>query len=137
MASRLLRDAAEHKTQGLSNETEMQYKLSFVLENTTSSGLTVAPFGSWKSPIDSDLPALIEFPSRRGNVYGWYYAPLNNAFAAPPEDLPPLIVHSHGGPTAAASSTLDLRTQYWTSRGYAVLDVDYSGSSGYGREYRN
>ena len=82
-------------------------------------------------------PALIEFPSRRGKVYAWYYAPLNNAFVAPPEDLPPLIVHSHGGPTAAASSTLDLRTQYWTSRGYAVLDVDYSGSSGYGREYRN
>ena len=82
-------------------------------------------------------PALIEFPSRRGNVYAWYYAPLNNAFIAPPEELPPMIIHSHGGPTAAASSTLDLRTQYWTSRGYAVLDVDYGGSTGYGREYRN
>jgi dipeptidyl aminopeptidase/acylaminoacyl peptidase len=82
-------------------------------------------------------PALIEFPSRRGTVYAWYYAPLNNAFIATPEDLPPLIVHSHGGPTAAASSTLDLRTQFWTSRGYAVLDVDYGGSTGYGREYRN
>jgi dipeptidyl aminopeptidase/acylaminoacyl peptidase len=82
-------------------------------------------------------PALIEFPSRRGNVYAWYYAPLNGAFIAPPEELPPMIVHSHGGPTAAASSTLDLRTQYWTSRGYAVLDVDYGGSTGYGREYRN
>ena len=82
-------------------------------------------------------PALIEFPSRRGNVYAWYYAPRNNAFIAPPEELPPMIIHSHGGPTAAASSALDLRTQYWTSRGYAVLDVDYGGSTGYGREYRN
>jgi dipeptidyl aminopeptidase/acylaminoacyl peptidase len=82
-------------------------------------------------------PALVEFPSRRGNVYAWYYAPLNNAFIAPSDDLPPLIVHSHGGPAAAASNTLDLRTQYWTSRGYAVLDVDYGGSTGYGREYRN
>ncbi|MBV9107155.1 MAG: S9 family peptidase, partial [Verrucomicrobia bacterium] len=82
-------------------------------------------------------PTLIKFPSGRGNVYAWYYAPLNCEFAAPPEELPPLIVKSHGGPTAAASSTLDLRTQYWTTRGYAVLDVDYGGSTGYGREYRN
>ena len=48
-----------------------------------------------------------------------------------------MIVKSHGGPTAAATSTLDFRTQFWTSRGYAVLDVDYGGSTGYGREYRN
>ena len=83
------------------------------------------------------VPILTEFPSERGNAYAWYYAPLNPAFAAPAEELPPLIVKTHGGPTAAASSVLDLRIQYWTSRGYAVLDVDYGGSTGYGREYRN
>lgn len=82
-------------------------------------------------------PVFMELPSPRGNIYAWYYAPLNHAFVAPPEELPPLIVESHGGPTAAATSTLDLRTQYWTSRGYAVLDVDYGGSTGYGRDYRN
>jgi dipeptidyl aminopeptidase/acylaminoacyl peptidase len=82
-------------------------------------------------------PILIEFPSKSGNAYAWYYAPRNPAFTAPPEELPPLIVKTHGGPTAAASSVLDLRTQYWTSRGYAVIDVDYGGSTGYGREYRN
>jgi len=82
-------------------------------------------------------PALIEFQSERGNAYGWYYTPLNPAFTAPAEELPPLIVKSHGGPTAAASSILDLHTQYWTSRGYAVLDVDYGGSTGYGRKYRD
>ena len=83
------------------------------------------------------VPILTEFPSGRGNAYAWYYAPLNPAFTAPADELPPVIVKSHGGPTAAASSILDLRTQYWTSRGYAVLDVDYGGSTGYGREYRN
>jgi dipeptidyl aminopeptidase/acylaminoacyl peptidase len=83
------------------------------------------------------IPALVEFPSARGSAYAWYYAPLNPDFTAPVEELPPLIVKSHGGPTAAASSTFDLHTQYWTSRGYAVLDVDYGGSTGYGREYRN
>jgi dipeptidyl aminopeptidase/acylaminoacyl peptidase len=82
-------------------------------------------------------PARIEFTSRKGTVYAWYYPPFNHAFVAPSEELPPLIVKSHGGPTHAASSALDLRTQYWTSRGYAVLDVDYGGSTGYGREYRN
>ena len=83
------------------------------------------------------VPVLTEFPSERGKAYAWYYAPLNPAFTAPAEELPPVIVKSHGGPTGAASSALDLRTQYWTSRGYAVLDVDYGGSTGYGREYRN
>jgi dienelactone hydrolase len=83
------------------------------------------------------VPVFIEFPSRKGTAYAWHYPPLNNAFVAPSEELPPLIVKSHGGPTDAASSTLDLRTQYWTSRGYAVLDVDYGGSTGYGREYRD
>ena len=58
-------------------------------------------------------------------------------FYHPPEgDKPPLLVKCHGGPTSAASSTLDLRIQYWTSRGISVLDVNYGGSTGYGREYR-
>lgn len=83
------------------------------------------------------VPILTEFPSRTGNAYAWYYPPRNPAFRAPADELPPVLVRSHGGPTAAASNALDLRTQYWTSRGYAVLDVDYGGSTGYGREYRN
>lgn len=83
------------------------------------------------------VPTFIEFPSGTGIAYAWYYAPLNPAFTAPAEELPPVIVKSHGGPTAGASCVLDLRTQFWTSRGYAVLDVDYGGSTGYGREYRN
>lgn len=83
------------------------------------------------------LPAQIEFPSGDRSAYGFYYAPHNPEFTADANELPPLIVKSHGGPTAAASSTLNLGIQYWTSRGYAVIDVDYGGSTGYGREYRN
>jgi dipeptidyl aminopeptidase/acylaminoacyl peptidase len=83
------------------------------------------------------IPTLIEFPTGNRSAYGWYYAPYNPDFTASVDELPPLIVKSHGGPTAAASSTLDLRIQYWTSRGYAVVDVDYGGSTGYGREFRN
>jgi dipeptidyl aminopeptidase/acylaminoacyl peptidase len=65
-----------------------------------------------------------------------FYPPRNVDFIAPATDLPPLIVHCHGGPTAAASATLSWSTQYWTSRGFAVLDVNYGGSTGYGREFR-
>lgn len=79
----------------------------------------------------------IAFPTMNGlTAYGLFYPPRNPAFAAPPGELPPVIVHSHGGPTSAASTTLSWQTQYWTSRGFAILDVNYGGSTGYGREYR-
>jgi dipeptidyl aminopeptidase/acylaminoacyl peptidase len=84
------------------------------------------------------LPESIEFPTEGGlHAYAFFYPPKNPGFCAPPNELPPLIVKSHGGPTSAASSTLDLKIQYWTSRGFAVVDVNYGGSTGYGREYRN
>ncbi len=82
-------------------------------------------------------PQAIAFPTADGQTaYAWFYPPQNQDFQAPPDERPPLIVRSHGGPTAAAAATLNLRYQYWTSRGFALLDVNYGGSSGYGRAYR-
>ena len=79
----------------------------------------------------------IEFPTTGGRTaHAFYYPPRNKDFSAPADEKPPLIVISHGGPTTAANATLDLQVQYWTSRGFAVADVNYGGSSGYGREYR-
>ena len=79
----------------------------------------------------------IEFPTAGDRTaFGLYYPAYHPDYTAPTYDLPPLVVKCHGGPTSAASSTLDLRIQYWTSRGIAVLDVNYGGSTGYGREYR-
>ncbi len=90
--------------------------------------------------IDSgylSVPEAIAFPTENGlTAHAWYYPPKNKDFIAPEAELPPLIVKSHGGPTAAASVSLNLRIQYWTSRGFGYLDVNYGGSIGYGRQYR-
>ncbi|HUC14508.1 MAG TPA: prolyl oligopeptidase family serine peptidase [Acidimicrobiales bacterium] len=78
-----------------------------------------------------------DFPTGdRELAHAIYYPPRNPRYVAPEEELPPLIVSSHGGPTASASRVLDLRTQFWTTRGFGVVDVDYRGSTGYGRSYR-
>ena len=79
----------------------------------------------------------LEFPTEGGlTAFANYYAPHNPDFAPPAGEKPPLVVKCHGGPTSSASSSLSLGIQYWTSRGIAVLDVDYGGSTGYGRAYR-
>jgi len=83
------------------------------------------------------VPRAIEFPTEGGlTAHGFFYPPQNPDYRAPDNEKPPLIVKSHGGPTAAASTALSLSAQYWTSRGFAVLDVNYGGSTGYGRQYR-
>jgi dipeptidyl aminopeptidase/acylaminoacyl peptidase len=83
------------------------------------------------------IPEAIEFPTEGGRTaHAFFYPPRNRDYLAPEGELPPLLVKSHGGPTAAATTTLALGIQYWTSRGIGVLDVNYGGSTGYGREYR-
>lgn len=84
------------------------------------------------------VPEAVEFPTEGGRTaHAWYYPPTNRDFSGPPGERPPLIVISHGGPTSFSAGVLRLETQYWTSRGFAVVDVNYGGSTGYGRSYRN
>ncbi|MEC5218092.1 dipeptidyl aminopeptidase/acylaminoacyl peptidase [Actimicrobium sp. GrIS 1.19] len=83
------------------------------------------------------VPQAITFPTTGGrDAHAFFYAPANRDFVAPAGAKPPLLVFNHGGPTSAASATLNLSIQFWTSRGFAVVDVNYGGSTGYGRAYR-
>lgn len=94
--------------------------------------------------VATDLPAeaishpqRIDYPSADGRTaHAWYYPPTSADFVAPEGELPPLLVQIHGGPTSAADPALKLGPQYWTTRGFAYVDVDYGGSTGYGRAYR-
>ena len=83
------------------------------------------------------VPHAIEFPTEGGvTAHAFFYPPKNKDFQGPPGERPPLVVHSHGGPTSAVGSSFNLEFQYWTSRGFGIVDVNYGGSSGYGRAYR-
>ena len=82
-------------------------------------------------------PEIIDYPSVDGmKAHGIFYAPKNQDYDGLPDELPPLLVMSHGGPTSETHAIYNLRIAYWTSRGIAVLDVNYGGSTGYGRIYR-
>jgi len=88
------------------------------------------------SPGDISIGQLLEIEGAEGRLYALYYPPTNSAYTAAPDERPPTIILVHGGPTGMADRGLKLKTQYWTSRGFAVCDLDYSGSAGYGRAYR-
>lgn len=96
-----------------------------------------------RAPRDLDVGAEwfsiaspVSFASGDRTAHALYYPPHNPTVAAPDDEQPPLLVLIHGGPTAMARARLDLAKQFWTSRGFAVVDVNYGGSTGYGRAYR-
>ena len=87
-------------------------------------------------PAWISVPEAVTLTAAGRDVHAFYYSPVNPEVVAPAGERPPLLVITHGGPTGATSDVLDAKIQFWTSRGFAVLDVNYSGSTGYGRAYR-
>lgn len=135
--------------------TDIQYICSngekvAMLASSPTSGSSVVVFDPGKNSFEVvkegasieldeayiSVPEIIEFPSASGQTsFAFYYPPKNKKFEGMDGELPPLLVKSHGGPTGATTSGLNLAFQYWTSRGFAVVDVNYGGSTGYGRKY--
>jgi dipeptidyl aminopeptidase/acylaminoacyl peptidase len=100
--------------------------------------VVVAPRDLGLDPSWFSVPVPIDFPTAGGvTAHALLYPPTNPDATAPDGERPPLLVMIHGGPTAAARPMLQLSRQYWTSRGFAVVDVNYRGSTGYGRSYRD
>jgi dipeptidyl aminopeptidase/acylaminoacyl peptidase len=102
------------------------------------SGEVLRPAAGVRLPTEwVSVPRQVSFPTADGQTaHAWFYPPTNPDAEAEDDDGPPLIVSVHGGPTSAARPTFSLSVQYWTSRGFAVADLDYRGSTGYGRGYR-
>ncbi len=108
------------------------------LDIATGRTETLASAGDIDFPEGTiSAPETIGFRSAGGaTAYANFYPPQHPECVGPPGELPPLVVTTHGGPTSAAGRDLSLRIQYYTSRGWGVLDVNYGGSTGFGREYR-
>jgi dipeptidyl aminopeptidase/acylaminoacyl peptidase len=114
---------------------------SSVVELDTATGehtVVRQPDELWLDKDYLSIPTAVSFPGAEGlESHGFYYAPKNPDYRGPDDELPPLLVQVHGGPTAHAQTALDLAVQFFTSRGIAVVDLNYAGSTGYGREYRD
>jgi dipeptidyl aminopeptidase/acylaminoacyl peptidase len=114
---------------------------SVVRANLTTGAHRVVRSESDDLTIDEPVlsrPRHMTYPGYGGaTAHAWYYAPRNDAVAADAGRRPPLLLHAHGGPTSSTGFALDPQVQFWTSRGFAYLDVDYGGSTDYGRAYRD
>jgi dipeptidyl aminopeptidase/acylaminoacyl peptidase len=112
-----------------------------IVKLDTKSHRYIVLYRSSKVPVNEDcisVPEQIEYPTENNQTaYGMFYGPKNRDFTAPDKEKPPLLVLTHGGPTSAAGTAFNINIQYWTSRGFAVLDVNYGGSTGYGKAYRD
>ncbi len=106
------------------------------LELSAAAGAVVKAPSLSLEPNETSFGEAFKFVCDEVEVQGFFYPPLSAAFQGPKGELPPLIVMGHGGPTGHNSNAFNLKVQFWTSRGFAVADINYRGSTGFGRRYR-
>jgi dipeptidyl aminopeptidase/acylaminoacyl peptidase len=134
--SHLTRIDSQHLAAVVASATAPRAIVRIDLKSGTAQTLRSAGTALLAPPAVS-VAVPIDFSSANGRMaHAFYYAPLNPAFRAPQGSLPPLITFVHGGPTAQSEPIYSPTIQYWTSRGFAVVDVNYGGSTGFGRAYR-
>ena len=134
--SSLVTDSSGQSSAFIAASETSQPGLCFIANGKTE---ILARSGDFKlSKQDIATPLEIKFPtSGNDESHGYFYHPTNQSYEASAEEKPPLIVLCHGGPTASTTATFNLKVQFWTSRGFAVADINYRGSTGYGRTYRD
>jgi dipeptidyl aminopeptidase/acylaminoacyl peptidase len=126
----------EYVLGNMSSTTEPRELISFDIKKKSIAHIHQKSAATRLEPEYLSVGKEVAFPTTDGKTaYCYYYAPKNPGFKG--EGLPPLRVLSHGGPTSASDNSYSRAIQYWTTRGFAIADVNYGGSSGYGREYRN
>ncbi|SFK38640.1 S9 family peptidase [Methylocapsa palsarum] len=112
---------------------------ALVLASDIGGGETIIVRNAAPAPVPPDTVSIgepFDFETPGGTAHAFWYPPRNGGFLAPPGESPPLIVLSHGGPTSMTTNSFNLNIQWWTSRGFGVVDVNYGGSTGFGRAYR-
>jgi dipeptidyl aminopeptidase/acylaminoacyl peptidase len=103
----------------------------------TSIEVVATPAATELDRDDISIAREIDFATTSGRAYAWFYPPTSSRYAGPEGDKPPLVTMIHGGPTSRAEPVFSIARQFWTSRGFAVVDVNHRGSTGYGTEFRN
>jgi dipeptidyl aminopeptidase/acylaminoacyl peptidase len=130
-------DVADHSVAAVLNSPDRPPALALLDLDQGNWTVVKSSFTMLMDAASISMARPVSWAGEHGTVYGFFYPPCNACCSAPTNTLPPLLTLTHGGPTGFAGAEFKIAYQFWTSRGFAILDVNYSGSAGFGRAYRD